>query len=148
MLPKYFELFLYFQHVKKIYDEQSEIIAKKHGLHKIDFEILFFIHTKSMYRAKDIVCNTHFSKAHVSNSIERLSTSGYLNCIHDNSDKRCITLQLTQKALETLVHIKNFYRKLASSMLCDISADEIEILIKTLRKMAVNIDNELAEQVQ
>lgn len=145
MIPEFFDVILYNQHIKKLYDEESEDIVKKYGLHKIEFEILFFIRSTNFDRAKDIANNTHFSKAHISNAIEKLSKDGYLNCIQDINDKRCIRLKLTEKAYNIINDISDFYQHMINILLKDVTNDEIKILKNVINKIVNNINNELTE---
>lgn len=144
MISDSLDIILYNQHIKKLYDEESEIIVKKYGLHKIEFEILFFIHSTCLNRAKDIVENTHFSKAHISKAIERLSNSGYLVCVKDNNDKRCVRLKLTDKAYTILNDIVEFYQHMVNILLKDITSDEMTVLNNIVKKIINNINVEIS----
>lgn len=145
MIPEFFDVILYNQHIKKLYDEESEDIVKKYGLHKIEFEILFFIRSTNFDRAKDIANNTHFSKAHISNAIEKLSKGGYLNCIQDLHDKRCIRLKLTEKAYNIINDIADFYQHMINILLKDVTNEEVILLKNVFAKIINNINNELTD---
>ena len=142
MLTESLDIVLYNQQVNKLYNIKSEVIEKKYGLHKIEFEILYFIYSTCLNRAKDIAKNTYFSKAHISNAIENLSKQGYLLCVHDTSDKRCIRLKLTDKAINIIKEIRSFYQQMIKIMLNGISEDERKLLDTILKKVTDNINNE------
>ncbi len=142
MLTESLDIVLYNQQINKLYNIKSETIEKKYGLHKIEFEILYFISSTCLNRAKDIVQNTYYSKAHISNAIESLSKQGYLICVHDSYDKRCIRLKLTDKAINIIKEIKTFYQHLIKIMFNGISEDEKKLLENILQKVTNNINNE------
>lgn len=144
MFQKCFDIILYNQHIKKLYDEESGIIVRKYGLHKIEFEILFFIYSTRLNRAKDIAENTRFSKAYISNAIENLTSSGYLICVKDNNDKRCIRLQLTDKSYAIINDIADFYQHMLNIITKDVTQEEMDTMNCIFEKIVKNINTELS----
>ncbi|MCH5300748.1 MAG: winged helix-turn-helix transcriptional regulator [Ruminococcus sp.] len=147
MLAESLNIVLYNQKVNKLYNLKSETITKKYGLHKIEFEILYFLHTTCLNRAKDIAQNTYFSKAHISNAIESLSKNGYLVCIHDSTDKRCIRLKLTDKATDIIKEIQSFYQHMIKIMFNGVSEEEKISLERILKKMSNNMNDEFFNKI-
>lgn len=137
------------QYLKKFYDEESETVVKKHGLHRIESEVLFFLsNNRTKDRAKDIVENIYFSKAHVSKVIDRLVTMGYLVCMPDLKDKRCVHLKLTEKADETLHDIHLFYQRMFNVLTADIPKEDIVVFNRVAGQMALNINKELSKNIK
>ncbi len=147
MTTESLDIVLYNQQINKLYNLKSEVITKKYGLHKIEFEILYFIYTTCLNRAKDIAKNTYFSKAHISNAVENLSKNGYLICIHDSNDKRCIRLKLTDKATDIIKEIQLFYQHMIKIMFDGISDEEKNSLERVLKKVADNMNNEFFNKI-
>lgn len=147
MLTESLDIVLYNQQVNKLYNLKSETITKKYGLHKIEFEILYFIYSTCLNRAKDIAQNTYYSKAHISNAIESLSKNGYLICFHDPDDKRCIRLMLTDKATDIIKEIQSFYQHMKKIMFNGISEEDKISLERILKKMTANMNNEFFNKI-
>lgn len=141
-----FETLLNGQQFKKLFEKMSCFVTEKYGIHKIEIEILLFLHSEKYDTAKDIAEWKFFSKAHISNAIEHLMECGYLVGKPDSHDRRCIHLKLTKEAepiCEDLVKLK---KDLLSILYKGVSEEDKKTIRTVAKKIANNINEVLLEE--
>lgn len=139
-----FETLLYGQQFKKLYEKMSNLFTEKYGLHKVEIEILLFLKKGRGDTARDIAENKFFSKAHISHAIDKLMEYGYLVGKADTQDRRCIHLILTEKAEPVCGELLEMRENLMSIVCKDITEEERRMMREVARKIANNINMELA----
>jgi DNA-binding MarR family transcriptional regulator len=93
------ELLLSIQVMRKLYAQYMKEVGVRFNLQETDTDIIGFLKfNPGMDTANDIISLRRFSKASVSQAVERLSVKGYLLRKEDVSDRRRIHLVLTKKA--------------------------------------------------
>lgn len=138
-----FETLINGQQFKKLYEKMSNIITEKYGLHKIEIEILLFLHNNRNDTAKDIAECKFFSKAHISHAIEYLTEQGYVIGKPDGQDRRCIHLMLTPKAEPLCGELLQLRNELTSIIYRGITEQEKEMMSRVAGKIARNINEEI-----
>lgn len=134
------ELLLSGQQFKKLYEKKCHQISEKYGLNKIEIEILLFFDSHQEYdTAKDIVDLKFFAKSHVSKAITSLIHDGYLCGKHDEEDRRCVHLNVTDHAKQVIQEAKDMRQDLLTILYKNISEEEREIMVNVAKKLADNI---------
>lgn len=142
-----FETLLNGQQFKKLYEKMSNLITEKYGLHKIEIEILLFLHSEKFDTARDIAESKFFSKAHISHAIEHLAECGYLTGSPDIQDRRCIHLSLTEEAEPVCRELDELRKGLVEIIYKDITEEEKAVIRHVAKKIARNINEELLHEM-
>ncbi len=143
-----FEMLLYGQQFKKLYEKMSNLITEKYGLHKVEIEILLFLKKGKGNTARDIAENKYFSKAHISHAIDKLVECGYLVGKPDAQDRRCVHLILTEKTEPVCGELLKMRESLMGIVCKGITEEERRIMRQVAKKIAHNISMELGAEIQ
>lgn len=81
--------------VKSLYSQCIESVCEKHGLTRMELDILLFLANNPQFdTASDIVERRHLAKSHVSTSIKSLEQKGFLTKSHTASNRKTIHLTI------------------------------------------------------
>lgn len=134
------EILLSGQQFKKLYEKKCHQISEKYDLTKLEIEILLFFDSHREYdTAKDIVDLKFFAKSHVSKAIASLIHEGYLCGKHDEEDRRCVHLKITDHARQVIQEAKEMRQELLDILYKDISLEEREMMANVAKKLTENI---------
>lgn len=138
-----FETLIGGQQFNRFYEKHFNEITQKYGLHKIEIEIILFLSYSHFDTAKDISTSRFFSKAHISKAIEVLLSKNYIIRKSYKHDRRRVHLELTEKAEQVLIEIKDIRRNLIDKIYYGITREEKETIIRVAKKIINNINYEL-----
>lgn len=128
---------------RKILEKRCEKLNEYYGVRLVEMDILDFLSRAGIHdTAKDIMCELHISKAHISKSVENLRCKGYLILTEDTEDHRCIHLSITEKAkplLRAFVAERNRFQEI---LFAGVTDEEKEILFRATRKIVSNLNRE------
>lgn len=128
---------------KKLYEKRCCEIMKEYELRIADLDILYYIaHSGSRNLAKDIV-DLGMSKAHVSKSVDRLRRRELVVLREDKEDRRCVHIELTQKAMPVVNKLSVIRREMGESLSEGISYEDKEAVIRVMRQVGENMNIEL-----
>ena len=93
------EMLLAWQRLSKRYARMELEVCAKHGLTRLETDILLFLANNPGYdTARDIVAVRMIAKSHVSASVETLLAKGLIACAPDAQDKRRMHLRILPAA--------------------------------------------------
>ena len=139
-MDDHLELFLSGQPYKKLKEVVDKPVTKKYNLSMFDIKVLLFLKDHDMYdTAKDIVEAHYLAKSYVSKSIETLIEKGYLKRKQDMHDRRCIHLELQEKALPAINYVRIKQRELVDILFKGVTEDEKQAIFKVAEKISNNI---------
>ncbi|MDD4851221.1 MAG: winged helix DNA-binding protein [Gemmiger sp.] len=96
MMPQVSEFILAGQRTRKLLERACEEKLPTYGLRRVEWEILYYLACiQAGDTARQILHDRHFSKAHISKSVENLRTGGYITLDEDDDDRRCLHLRPT-----------------------------------------------------
>ena len=132
--------------LKRLIEKKLEPVMEEYNLRLVELDILVLLHReKEIDTAKKIVQKKHFSKAHISKSIDHLCAGRFIELCEDDADHRILHISLTDRSREVVEKIIRIYKECKEIMQQGISKEEIEILKRTVEKMNANISRELGE---
>ncbi len=127
------------QVLKKIIDNPLNKISKKTGLTLNEVKVLLFLYENEKFDlASEIVEKLMVSKAHVSVSVESLVNRTYIEKVQDKDDKKKFHLKLTNNSKDVLDLLEIEIKKFRKDLLKDVTKEEEENFVKTLRKIIQN----------
>lgn len=140
-----YEILALGQQLKKLLEKKSLPIMQKYDLRKVELDILSFfsIREREGDTAKDIMLTKHISKAHVSKSVDNLKQRGYISLEEDEKDHRRVHISLTEegdRVLQEFMEVRNVCKKI---LFCNITDDEMRILIQIMERMQQNVKEHL-----
>lgn len=140
------EGFISGQQFKKLYEKKCEPLMKSYNLKKIELDVLFFLYSyEQMNTAKDICTYKCLSKAHVSKAIESLSAQRYLATCPNQTDRRCVQLSITERAVPIMDEMSRIWKNLESCLYSGVEAVELEVFQEVWNKIAANMNRIISE---
>lgn len=132
--------------LKKLVSRKVEPIIQEYDLRPVELDILVFLRKeRNVDTAKGIIERKHFSKAHISKSIENLRLGGFIQVTEDENDHRILRISLTDKSNEVISKVTEIYAECREIMQRGISPEELEVIKRVILKMNDNINHELGE---
>ena len=139
-MDDHLELLLNGQLYKKLNEVVYKPVTNKYGLSMFDIKLLLFLKEHDMYdTAKDIVEIHYFTKSYVSKAIETLIVKGYLKRKPDQHDRRCIHLELQEKAFLVIEYVKVKQKELMEILFYGLTDGEKCIIRGIAEKISNNI---------
>lgn len=134
------ELLLSIQVMRKLYAQYMKEVGARYGLQEMDTDIIGFLKfNPGMDTANDIISLRRFSKAGVSQAVERLAVKGYLLRREDAGDRRRIHLVLTRKAGPVTAAIEKKRREFTELLFQGFTQKEITACEKFTSRMVENV---------
>ena len=127
---------------KKLIEKEYIDIQDKYGLLKIDLQIITFLnYSGERNTSKDIVELGCFTKGHVSQSITRMRSNGYIKTERDKKDKRFLHLYFGEKASELVKDIKAAEARINDIVFKDFDEEEMKLFERMASKIANNLSD-------
>jgi DNA-binding MarR family transcriptional regulator len=125
---------------KHLIDLQFDEIKKKHGLRKVEIEVLFFLSKCGNENTPtDITKRLNLNRGHVSQAIDVLLKKHLITPVADENDRRCMHYIATAGAVSVIDEIAGAKKKMDAQILKGITEEELEIYKKISEKMIKNI---------
>ena len=106
-MDDHLELLLNGQLYKKLNEIVYKPVTNTYNLSMLEIKVLLFLKEHTMYdTARDIVEVHYLTKSYVSKAIDTLIEKGYLKRKQDTHDRRCIHLEMQEKALPVIDYVK------------------------------------------
>lgn len=139
-MDDHLELLLNGQLYKKLNEVVYKPVTNDYGLSMFDIKLLLFLKEHDMYdTARDIVEIHYLTKSYVSKSIETLIVKGYLKRKPDMHDRRCIHLELQEKAFPVIDYVKLKQKELIEILFDGLTGEERCIIRGVAEKISSNI---------
>jgi DNA-binding MarR family transcriptional regulator len=125
---------------KHLLEAQFEEIKNKHGLKKIEIEVLFYLSKcESEDTPTDITKRLNLNRGHVSQAIDSLLQRDLIKSTPDAQDRRCMHYTITPKATTIIDEIAKVKKKMDRMIFKGITKEEIAIYKRITEKMLKNI---------
>ena len=132
--------------LKKMVIKKTAPIIEKYSLRPVELDILVLLQReKNIDTAKAIVQRRHFSKAHISKSLENLCEKGFIQIREENEDHRILHIVLTEQAKDIVEQMLQIYGECRDIVRQGISEEELQNVKIVLNKINDNINRELGE---
>lgn len=126
----------------KDHDQFVDRLLEKHNLNHSEGNILIYLYKDGDgINQKTLEENLGVDKATVSRSIKTLLEKKYLNRERSPSDGRVNLIYLSKKAKEKREEIEHIYQQWFKIFLHEIPEEDVEVVIKTLKKMYQIVQN-------
>ncbi|MDD6616637.1 MAG: MarR family transcriptional regulator [Lachnospiraceae bacterium] len=137
------EIILVGTQMKKLIEKKSAPIIRRYGLRPVELDILVFLYQSPRDTAKDIMSSRHFSKAHISKSIENLRSRGFVRLSEDSEDHRVVHICLTGQTEEVVKEMIEVYQTCVQAVMKNITEEERMMMSRVWHKMLTGIDEEM-----
>lgn len=128
------------QQFKKFQENFYGPLAEEYGLSILDIRVLHFLmEHQNGDTAKDIVHARHWTKSHVSKSIEELIELGYLQRQPDTRDRRRVHLIIREDAAPLLEKVRSLHQQMYQILFRDVTEEEMQIVRQVAAKISGNI---------
>ncbi len=125
------------------YDRTLQKCSEATGLTKQEVDILLFLEQQHLEsRACDIVRRRGLSKAYVSKALSSLLEKGLIKAEICDNDHRYQHIILMPSSNKVLAYMKKQKEKTLQRLTQGISKEDIEIFMKVVEQMALNIEKE------
>lgn len=128
------------QQYKKFQEVFYGPIGEKYHLSLLDIHVLLFLDRhERVDTAKDIIQSRHWTKSHVSKSIEKLIQMGYLQRKTDSQDRRRVHLLILEDARPVIDQVYGQYMYMNQILFQDITEEELRVVTQVAQKISRNI---------
>ncbi len=128
---------------KENYEMTLKQCAQETGLTKQEVDILLFLsRNDSEQRACDIVDHRRLSKSYVSKALSSLARKQLVKVEVDNQDHRYQKILLTEKSKKIISYMISKKEEAISKITSEISPADMQIFMKVVGQMALNIEKE------
>jgi DNA-binding MarR family transcriptional regulator len=125
---------------KRLLEAHFEEIKNKHGLKKVEIEVLFYLSKCGVENTPtDITKRLNLNRGHVSQAIDSLLQKDLIKSTPDVRDRRCMHYTITTKADSIIDEIARAKKEMDKMVFKGITKEEIEIYKKITEKMLKNI---------
>lgn len=139
------EILLICQQLKQLYQKKISDVAKKHGMSRIEVDILLFLsNNPTCDTAKDIVEIRQIAKSYVSKTVEYLVEKELLHAVSDKEDRRKVHLEVSKKAREIVKEARQMQKDYLKIIYKGITKEEKDILKIIMEKVIHNVEEELS----
>lgn len=139
-MDDHLELLLNGQLYKKLNEIVYKPITNTYNLSMLEIKVLLFLKEHTMYdTARDIVEVHYLTKSYVSKAIDTLIEKGYLKRKQDTHDRRCIHLEMQEKALPVIDYVKIKQKELLEILFKNLTEDEKHLMRNIAEKISSNI---------
>jgi DNA-binding MarR family transcriptional regulator len=140
MMDEQLEIALKGGDFKRLLDAQFDAIKKKHGLKKVEIEVLFFLSKcGDEDTPTDISRRLNLNRGHVSQAIDSLLKKQLIDARADEADRRCIHYGVTAEAEDIIGEITEAKEQMDRQVLKGITEEELEIYQNIWKKIVSNI---------
>lgn len=127
--------------IKKAYDSLWDQIMEKFNLTRAEIDVLAFISANpELNTAHEVVEYRMIAKSHVSKAVDHLIEIGYLIREQDRNDRRCIHLNITERAKEAISAIHDKQIEFSQRLVEGFSERELEMIREATTKVAKNAE--------
>lgn len=127
--------------IKKAYDSLWDQIMERFELTRAEIDVLAFISANpELNTAHEVVEYRMIAKSHVSKAVDHLIEIGFLMREQDKNDRRCIHLNITDKAKEAVAAIREKQLEFSGRLVEGFSERELEMIRETTTKVAKNAE--------
>ncbi len=131
---------------KRLNERKIEKVMREYNLRKIDLEIMIYLKScGEKDTAKDIAATEMFTKGHISQSVSRMRSFGYIEVKQDKKDFRLQHLKLAEGAGKILDAVMSVKQEMEACVFSGITEDEMRLLQKISQKINRNISAALEE---
>ena len=139
-MDDHLELLLNGQLYKKLNEVVYKPVTNDYGLSMFDIKLLLFLKEHDRYdTARDIVEIHYLTKSYGSKAIDALIIKGYLKRKPDMHDRRCIHLELQDKAFPVIDYVKIKQKELIEIIFNGMTDEEKRIIRGIAEKISSNI---------
>ncbi len=127
--------------IKKVLEQATANVANAFNLTHNEIGVIYYLYRNPEACSSDIIKDTHFSKSHVSLSVNSLEEKGYVIANRDPKDKKILHLSLTPKCdeiCEILVKERKFYEQ---KLFENISEENKQTFLDTLFEILENMED-------
>ena len=115
-------------------------VTETYGLSLLDIRVLLYLSEHSKYNtAKDIVQRHHWTKSHVSKSIEELIEKGLILRVPDDTDRRKVRLLVCEKADPVLTKVRALHLTMYQVLFRGVEEEELAVVKRVAEKISGNI---------
>ncbi len=126
---------------KKMLEHLYESLRAKYGLRQIEIDIMMYLGQCPTDTASDISRALCINKGHVSQAMNNLCVSGYLNSYEDKNDRRFVSYEITDKG-KLLIDETNVIKETINLKLFKgISKEEMKFLERITFIISDNLDH-------
>lgn len=136
------DLLIFAQKCRRVYEKKCTGIMKKYDLRFSDLDILYHLSIAGDRNLAKNLVSKGMSKANVSMSVENLKRESLINLEEDEEDRRCLRINLTEKAYPILKEVKAVKEEMNNIIFRGITADECDTLERVRSRMEKNIQEE------
>lgn len=112
----------------------SQVIADRFGLHTTDLECLDLINMRGKTTAGELAQATGLTSGAMTALLDRLERAGYITRVHDSADRRRITIQVREEAIEPIKTVYAPIGKRMGALWSSFTADELKTIAQFLER--------------
>ena len=125
--------------LKRLYDQYLEPVAARHGITRIELDILLIL---GFDTAADIVRRRRLTKSHVSGAVHSLAVHGYLERSFDAGNRKSVHLRCRETAGGSIRDGQTAQRKFVNQIFLGFTREEKRETVRLFEKVVRNLQME------
>ena len=121
-------------------------VVREEGLTQNEIEVLLFLQRGNFDTARDISQERGMPRSLVSKAVDQLVRRGYVEAVHDRSDRRVVRLRLLPLAQEMVDRLVQARKEFFGQLCQGITEEEATAFYSMVEKMTENLDRLQAVQ--
>lgn len=112
----------------------------KYGVHAGQDILLYYLGQEDGQTVSQLMANICVQPATISNTINRMVSSGLITKVKDDKDARVSRIFLTARGKEVLIEVRRIWQTLEIQTIESLTEDEKQILKKLLQRLLSNLE--------
>lgn len=131
---------------KKLLERTCESEMADCGLRQVELEILYYLACDERGdTASEILRDWHFSKAHISKSVDNLHRHGCITLAEDPDDRRCIHIRPTAEGKALVARYREVRAQVFARIFAGLTEEERLCVRQAVGKIQANIRAQLED---
>jgi DNA-binding MarR family transcriptional regulator len=125
---------------KRLLDSQLDEVKKRHGLKKVELEVLFYLsRCGESDTPTDVTRGLNLTRGHVSQALDVLLKRKLVTSRADRQDRRITHYSITRKANAIIGELSQIKESMDRQLLAGITEEELAVYKSVMHKMLENI---------
>lgn len=129
---------------KRLMHTRSHALLKQYELSNAEFELFFALHcSEELPSSKDLAASMRLSPGAISQLVDKLVDTGYVQRLPDENDRRIIRLSLTATGKRIAKEIQQNKQVFLSHVLSELNQEELAAMISAHHKIIDKLQKEV-----
>lgn len=128
-------IFTGMQNMRRAATPRFHNLIGQYGLTPSQLELLLMVKARSTITAKELAGQLHMTPGGITQFVEALVQSGYIQRTQDSFDRRITHLTISDAGRKKLAALKQHRLCIMEQIMCDLTSGELQVMLRVQQKM-------------